>query len=208
MKKKQICIVDYGVGNIKSIFNALNFFKNISLKISNNRNDIIESDALILPGVGAFASCIKNLKKNKVDIVLNEAVLDLKKPILGICVGMQLMAESSEENGFHEGLKWIPGKVLKINTNKLLKIPHVGWNNLNYTNNKILFNEKIKNKNFYFDHSYHFVADKENIIAETNYKSQLIAAVKKDNIVGVQFHPEKSSITGLSFFKNFLGMVS
>ncbi len=208
MKKKQICIVDYGVGNIKSIINALNFFKNINIEVSYNRNDIIKSDALILPGVGAFSSCIKNLKKNNIDITLNEAVLDLKKPILGICVGMQLMAESSEENGFHEGLRWIPGKVLKMNTNKFSKIPHVGWNNLNYTNNKNLFNEKVKNKNFYFDHSYHFVTEKGYIIAETDYKSQLVAAIKKDNIVGVQFHPEKSSIAGLSFFKNFLQLVS
>lgn len=207
MKQKKICIIDYGVGNIRSICNALNYFKNINLKVSNNRNDILNSNGLILPGVGAFGSCMNNLKKNKVDIILNEAVLDLKKPILGICAGMQLMADSSEENGFHEGLKWIPGNVLKINTNKFLKIPHVGWNNLMNTNNKDIFNKKIQNKNFYFDHSYHFVTDKENIIAETNYELQLVAAVKKNNIIGVQFHPEKSSMAGLSLFKNFLKMV-
>lgn len=208
MKKKKICIVDYGVGNIKSIYNALSYFTNVHLSVSNKPIDILSAKGLVLPGVGAFASCIKNLKKNKIDKVLNEAVMDLKIPILGICVGMQLMARMSEENGIYEGLNWIPGKVIKISPSKQnFKVPHVGWNNLIYTNDKLIFNNKIKNKHFYFDHSFQYVTEENFIIAKTNYSTPIVAAIKKNNIVGVQFHPEKSSLSGLRLFKNFLMMV-
>ena len=117
------------------------------------------------------------------------------------------MAEFSEENGKHKGLNWIPGKVMKIPSSKKFMVPHVGWNDLNNTNDSILFNNKIKKKNFYFDHSYHYLTSEENVIAKTHYNVSIVAAIKKGNIIGVQFHPEKSSSAGLSLFKNFLKIV-
>ncbi|MDC0296341.1 imidazole glycerol phosphate synthase subunit HisH [Akkermansiaceae bacterium] len=203
MKNPYITIIDYGIGNTHSVLNALKYLGYSKIKISDNYKDILESDALILPGVGAFEACFKNLKNRGLIPILNDEVLVKKKPILGICVGMQLLATHSEENGLHNGLDWIKGKVKKLETPKNLPVPHVGWNNanINFDNPLIKNNE---NKSFYFDHSYHFECDSKYVFADSDYGLRVTAGIQKDNIFGVQFHPEKSQVAGLKLFRGFL----
>ena len=139
MTNKSIVIIDYGVGNIFSVNNALNQLGYDQVKVTRKYADIESADYLILPGVGAFNHCINNLIKHNLKDILNEMVIEKKKPILGICVGMQLMSSFSEENGIHKGLGWIPGKVIKLKLSHQTPIPHVGWNNISILNNKNLF---------------------------------------------------------------------
>jgi len=204
MKKIPILLINYKLGNHQSVVNALEYLKYPFL-ISNSITDIKKAPAYILPGVGAFGEAMKNLQQLKIIPVLQKQVLEKKKPILGICLGMQILAEDSEENGYHTGLGWIKGHVKKIPDSRL-RIPQVGWNNVQIIKRWPLF-EKVKSEaNFYFDHSYYFICDQNNIAATCNYGDHLTAAVQKDNIFGVQFHPEKSQNNGLrllrSFFKN------
>jgi glutamine amidotransferase len=205
--KKNIAIIDYGVGNTHSVKEAINLL-DCNVSITNDPQKLEKADALILPGVGAFEAAMRNLHQRDLIEPLQEIVFKKKTPILGICLGMQLLADYSEENGYHEGLGWITGKVVKINSQKDVRVPHVGWNNVEILKKEPLF-ERIKDEaNFYFDHSYHFIPADENTIAATvNYAVPLVAAVKKDNIHGVQFHPEKSQITGLRLLKGFLNQV-
>ena len=207
---KKIIIVDYGLGNIFSAQQSFlkvirdNNFK-INVIISNNPEEINSSSHIVLPGQGAFKSCIDALKSipNMVN-TLKENVLSKKKSFLGICVGMQLLADRSFENGNHEGLGWIKGSVKKLN-GRDLKLPHMGWNkvSLNNSSKKTIFNQK--NKDFYFVHSYHFeCTDKEDTIGSTYYGENFTSIVVKENIYGTQFHPEKSSDQGLEIIKNFL----
>ena len=207
---KKIIIVDYGLGNIFSAQQSFlkvirdNNFK-INVIISNNPEEINSSSHIVLPGQGAFKSCIDALKSipNMVN-TLKENVLSKKKSFLGICVGMQLLADRSFENGNHEGLGWIKGSVKKLN-GRDLKLPHMGWNkvSLNNSSKKTIFNQK--NKDFYFVHSYHFeCTDKEDMIGSTYYGENFTSIVVKENIYGTQFHPEKSSDQGLEIIKNFL----
>ena len=206
MKNPNIIIIDYGIGNTHSVFNAIKYLGYSKIKISDNIQDIHNSDALILPGVGAFEACINNLKKRGIIPTLNEEVLIKKKPILGICVGMQLLATSSEENGLHNGLDWIKGKVKKLELPNNLPIPHVGWNNTNINfDNPLITNNK--HTNFYFDHSYHFECDSKYVFAESSYGIRVTAGIQKDNIFGVQFHPEKSQVAGLKLFRGFLNSI-
>jgi glutamine amidotransferase len=207
MNKPTIVIIDYGIGNTHSVSNAIKFLGYKNLIISDDEKIIQKADALILPGVGAFEECITNLKHRKLDIILNEAVIVNKKPILGICVGMQLLATNSEENGFHIGLDWIKGTVKKINAPKPLAVPHVGWNDVQATNKNILLERNDINSNFYFDHSYHFVCDEKYIAGHCNYGTRITAAVQRENIFGVQFHPEKSQNNGLKLFRSFFNSI-
>jgi glutamine amidotransferase len=202
-----IVIIDYGVGNTHSVLNAIKFLGYKNIIISDEEIKIQKADALILPGVGAFEECINNLINRKLDIILNEAVIVDKKPILGICVGMQLLATTSEENGLHNGLDWIKGSVKKIIVPKPLAVPHVGWNNVISKSDNILFNRNLKNANFYFDHSYHFVCDEQYISGYCDYGTKIIAAVQRENIFGVQFHPEKSQTSGLKLFRSFFNSI-
>ena len=158
-------------------------------------------------GVGAFEACINNLKIRGLIPILNEEVLIKKKPILGICVGMQLLATSSEENGLHDGLNWIDGTVKKLIIPSNLSVPHVGWNNVRLNSKSPLFFNNNENTNFYFDHSYHFECSKENIVGVCDYGIEVISAVQKNNIYGVQFHPEKSQTSGLKLFRGFLNSI-
>ena len=202
----KIALIDYGSGNIQSAYKALEFVSNYKKKISviSNSKDLLKVDKIILPGVGAFADCIKGLKSisGMIDI-LNEVVLEKKKPFLGICVGMQLLATEGKEKGNHKGLGWIEGKVIKIKKKKRIKIPHMGWNTV-----KIISKHPIlKRKKFesYFVHSYNFVCkDKKNILATCSYQQDITAIVGKENIIGTQFHPEKSQKVGLEILKNFV----
>lgn len=207
MNKLTIVIIDYGIGNTHSVSNAIKYLGYKNIIISDDEKKIQKADALILPGVGAFEECISNLKNRKLDIILNEAVIITKKPILGICVGMQLLATCSEENGLHNGLDWIKGAVKKIIVPKPLAVPHVGWNDVITMNENILFNRNIENSNFYFDHSYHFVCDEKYIAGYCDYGTRITAAVQRENIFGVQFHPEKSQTNGLKLFRSFFNSI-
>jgi imidazole glycerol-phosphate synthase subunit HisH len=207
MKQPAIVIVDYGVGNTHSVWNSIRALDYTRLKISNNDRDISDADVLILPGVGAFKACIDNLRRHNLDQILNEAVLGNHKPILGICVGMQLMADISEENGTHTGLGWIPGRVLRLNAHPSYVVPHVGWNNLNINSKAPLFATHNQSPHFYFDHSYYYQCDPKFLVATCDYGFQVPAAISYDHIFGVQFHPEKSDTNGLRLFRNFFNSI-
>jgi glutamine amidotransferase len=209
--KKKIVIVDYGLGNILSAQQSFlkvvkDCKKDIPVIISSDPEDINRSSHIVLPGQGAFVSCINGLKQIPGMIsALEKNVIKKKKPFLGICVGMQLLAERGFENGNHEGLGWIKGSVKKLEVNNL-KLPHMGWNNIEIINNLVEMNfDEGNNKDFYFVHTYHFDCfEPKNIIALTNYGISFPSIVGKENIYGFQFHPEKSSDQGLQLIKNFL----
>lgn len=198
-----ILIIDYGVGNHQSIENALEFL-GYNFLVSGQKEDILKSEAYILPGVGAFGEAMKNLSRLDIIDCLSEQVLSRKKPILGICLGMQILAKDSTEGGFHEGLGWIDGHMIKLESSKSFRVPHVGWNTLHIIKKEPLFLKTQENAHFYFDHSYHFVCDIPYVCATSWYGIDIVAAVQKDNIFGVQFHPEKSQVVGLKLFRCFL----
>jgi glutamine amidotransferase len=208
MNQPNIVIVDYGVGNTQSLLNTIKALGYRKIMISATEKDICHADVLILPGVGAFDTCVKNLKERRLDVILNEAVLVLKKPILGICVGMQLMATTSEENGEHAGLDWIPGRVVKLNLSADYSVPHVGWNDINYQTPGVLYSLTPEFPHFYFDHSYHYQCDIKYITAQCEYGLQVTASIHLENIYGVQFHPEKSQTNGLKLFRGFFNAVA
>jgi glutamine amidotransferase len=203
MKQPSITIIDYGVGNTYSVFNAIASLGYKKIKISDQGKVIQDADALILPGVGAFDACARNLRSRNLDQILNELVLIQKRPILGICVGMQLMATDSEENGLHTGLNWIEGNVKKLHLPPGFAVPHVGWNNVTIKRKEPVFARNTDDSNFYFDHSYYFSCDDNYVSAFCDYGIKVTAAVQRDNIYGVQFHPEKSQSSGLKLFRGF-----
>ena len=207
-QNKIITIVDYNMGNIRSIAKAFNSF-DVAVLISNRREDIKNADRLILPGVGAFSDGMKNLRELGLVDILNQEVLENKKPILGICLGMQLLARNSEEFGFHQGLGWLDASVKKFEfKDNNFKVPHVGWNNLKVYDKKCSLLAGIKSgTDFYFVHSYHLVCRSENIVmAVCRYGKDFTAVIQKDNIFGTQFHPEKSQKFGLEILKNFISL--
>ncbi|MES2284298.1 MAG: imidazole glycerol phosphate synthase subunit HisH [Bacteroidota bacterium] len=208
MTNQKIAIIDYGVGNVHSVINAINYLGYKKIKVSDEESVINDADVLILPGVGAFDESIKNLRDKNLHHILNEVVLVKKKPILGICVGMQMLATYSEENGIHEGLDWIKGRVKKLVLPKEFAIPHVGWNNVNIVKTEPLFERNKENSHFYFDHSYYFDCEANYIAGFCDYGKKVTAAVQNGNIFGVQFHPEKSQINGLKLFKGFFNSIS
>ncbi len=194
-------IIDYNMGNVASVQKALNFL-NIPNEISNNYEVIKQASHLILPGVGAFAQGMQNIVKYNLDKILTDEVIVNKKPFLGICLGMQLIAENGVEPYDTKGLGWIEGTVKKINLDNRT-VPHLGWNNITIKNKDSLI-KKFNNKDFYFIHSYHFdVIKKENILATVNYEKDFVAIIKKDNILAMQFHPEKSQTNGLNLLNTF-----
>ena len=202
-----IVLIDYGVGNTQSVANAIRRLGYKKIFISDSENVIKKADAIILPGVGAFEEAVNNLRLRNLDKILNEQVIVKGIPILGICVGMQLFATTSEENGLHSGLNWIQGDVRKLKLPKEYSIPHVGWNDVVSSKNDPIFTNNQELNNFYFDHSYFFDCDDSTIIAYCEYGMKVTAAVKKENIFGVQFHPEKSQNTGLRLFRGFFNSI-
>jgi glutamine amidotransferase len=207
--KKIITIIDYGSGNLRSVYNALNLIdnKNYQFQISSNPEDLKYSDKIILPGVGAFADCIDSLSKIKKLIdILKEQILFKQKDFLGICVGMQLLADFGHEHEKKSGLGIIPGEIIKIdNQNGQLKIPHIGWNEIKIIEDHPILKNIKDGELFYFVHSYHFlVKNPKNIIAQVNYGQDLTAVIAQDNIIATQFHPEKSGESGIKLLKNFI----
>ena len=198
----KIAIIDYGMGNLRSVLKAVERTGGIPL-ITRDKEDIAKSDKIILPGVGHFRKGMENLKQLDLIEILNNEVLVNKKPIMGICLGMQLMMEHSEE-GDSDGLSWFAGNVIRFNVSDKyrFKVPHMGWNSLNYKKNEIpsnLINE------YYFVHSYHVVVTQDiDILTSTTYDYKFVSAIKKGNIIGYQFHPEKSHLPGLRLISNFI----
>jgi len=202
--KLNVVIVDYDKGNIKSLENAINHVGDFDIKITADSDLILRADIIILPGVGAFPDAMQKLKERNVLSVLHEAVMTNKTPTLGICLGMQLLFDSSEEKVLTDGLGWIPGKVVHMETLSNLRVPHIGWNSLILNKHDVLFSFLDHDKDFYFVHSLHAVCEERFVLAECDYGDSMIAAVQRDNVVGMQFHPEKSQKNGLNLIKYFL----
>ena len=207
-----LIVVDYGVGNLRSIAKSLekaNLENNLnySVKISLDINDIKKADKLVLPGQGSFKSCREGIKNiDGLEEELNESVISKKKPIYGICAGMQLFGTTGYEEEETPGLNWIKGDVVKIEPSVSdLKIPHMGWNELNVKNFSEVFKDVDRKSHAYFIHSYEFLPrDKKVVSLSTNYGKEIVAAVCSENIYGSQFHPEKSQETGIKILTNFL----
>lgn len=193
-------IIDYGAGNIFSVANALKYIGEKCLIIT-KAEDFKKCNRLILPGVGAFSDAVAKLKSSNLFEEIKHSALS-NKPLLGICLGMQLLFDSGSEFEHCEGLSLINGNVVKINTQ--LKIPHMGWNALEEVNSSNLLLKGVENGSYmYFVHSYHAETDRENITAVCNYGGKVTACVSKSNVFGAQFHPEKSGQAGLKMLKNF-----
>lgn len=200
-----IAIVDYDAGNLKSVQKALDLLGEESI-ITRDFKSIEKADKVILPGVGAFGMAMTNLKKYELDKVIHE-VCGKGVPFLGICLGMQLMFDGSEENEGVEGLGLLSGDIVRIPEQEGLKIPHIGWNSLELKNEGRLFEGLEKNPYVYFVHSYYLRAKEPGIVkAVTEYSTTIHASVEKDHIFACQFHPEKSSRVGLTILKNFAGI--
>ncbi|MDB4070989.1 imidazole glycerol phosphate synthase subunit HisH [Amylibacter sp.] len=203
-------IIDYNSGNLRSAeksFQLMSEELNLGkVKVSNKPEDVVNADRVVLPGVGAFADCKHELSSIMGLYEAIEAHVKTGKPFMGICVGMQMMATCGHEHGYHEGFNWIKGDVKIMEPNdKNLKIPHMGWNNLNILNSHPVFNNINENDHVYFVHSYHFeVENNSNLLANVDYGGKITAAVAHENIIGTQFHPEKSQSVGLQIIKNFL----
>ena len=209
-----LTVVDYGVGNLRSIAKSIEKANrdnslNYSVKVSSDVMDVKKSDKIILPGQGSFKACKKGINNIEgLEEELNESVLIKKRPIYGICAGMQLFATTGHEEEKTVGLNWIPGEVVKLNLgSSKFKIPHMGWNELKLENDSNVFKGTINKNHAYFIHSYEFIPeDKKNISITTNYGRDVIAAVSFENIYGSQFHPEKSQNAGIEILTNFLNL--
>ena len=199
----KVAIVDYEMGNIKSIISALKYLNVEEIVLSNKFNDIKSADKLILPGVGSFSKAMKNIKQLNLDKILYQAVVKERKPILGICLGMQLMSQSSEEGGFSDGLKFIDSNVKKFNL-KNLKVPHVGFNQVEFHKDYKLYKGLDNLSDFYFTHSYQMQSDQNINQSLCEYGDKFIVSYEVENITGVQFHPELSQTNGLKLLENFI----
>jgi glutamine amidotransferase len=206
-----VVVVDYGAGNLKSAAKALVAAAQgtgAEIRVTADPDDVRKAERIVLPGVGAFADCKRGLESHPGLVeALNDAVVDGGKPFLGICVGMQLMATTGIEYGEHAGLDWIKGKVVRLTPSDAnLKIPQIGWNDLQApADHHPVLDGLSAGADVYFVHSYHFVADREvDVLARADYGGPVVAAIGRDNMVGVQFHPEKSQAAGLKLLANFL----
>ncbi|MAV61947.1 MAG: imidazole glycerol phosphate synthase subunit HisH [Candidatus Pelagibacter sp.] len=206
-----VTIVDYNSGNISSVINSLREVAKdkVNIEVTSDLNKIKSSHKIVLPGQGSFKTCVDAL--NNIDGLvdtLNEFVINNKKPLLGICVGLQMFADIGYEETETKGLGWISGKVSKINNqNGKYKLPHIGWNQIDILKDSKIFKDIENNSHMYFVHSYEFIpADKSVICATTDYASNIVCAVEKENIFGTQFHPEKSDKLGLRIIDNFINL--
>jgi imidazole glycerol-phosphate synthase subunit HisH len=206
MKPTRIDIIDYGMGNLRSVRNALERL-GCEVQVSSASASLRTADALILPGVGAFGEAMNNLQQLGLVESIRDVVLGEGKPLLGICLGMQLLADSSEERGNHAGLGLIPGQVREISVTAGLRLPHIGWNGVSIRKPAPLFRDISDNGAFYFVHSYHFECERNFVAGVTEYGYEITAAVQRECIFGVQFHPERSQRKGLRLLQNFVDFV-
>ena len=206
-----VTIVDYKSGNISSVINSFKEVANdkVTIEVTSDVNKIKSSDKIVLPGQGSFKSCIDALNKIKgLRDTLSEFAITNKKPLFGICVGLQMFADIGYEETETKGLGWISGKVSKIdNQGGKFKLPHIGWNQINIVKDSKIFQNIENNSHMYFVHSYEFVPnDKSVVSATTNYSSDIVCSVEQENIFGTQFHPEKSDKIGLKIIENFINI--
>jgi glutamine amidotransferase len=204
-----VTIVDYNSGNISSVINSFEEVAKdkVNIEVTSDLNKIKSSDKIVLPGQGSFKSCVEAL--NSIDglvDVLNDFVISKKKPLFGICVGLQMFADIGYEEKETRGLGWISGKVLKIdNQNGKYKLPHIGWNEINIIKESKIFKDIKNYSHMYFVHSYEFIPEDKSVISATiDYSSNIVCSVEKENIFGTQFHPEKSDKLGLTIINNFI----
>jgi|YelNatPaOPRAMG01_1025707.scaffolds.fasta_scaffold07348_7 glutamine amidotransferase len=211
-----IAIVDYGAGNLGSVDKAFRYI-GADVKVTSDPDEVSKADALVLPGVGAFSHCMDGLESIGLTQVVKDYIQS-GKPFLGICIGLQMLFEYSEEKGVHRGLGVLPGKVVKFNfdsshnsqeaAESALKIPHIGWNALKFENYSSLFDEVKEGERVYFVHSFHAVpAQPKDVIASTEYGYRFCCAVQHENVYATQFHPEKSGAVGLRILANFTRLV-
>ena len=206
-----VTIVDYNSGNISSVINSFSEVaeERVKIEVTSDLNKIKLSDKVVLPGQGSFKSCVDALNNiNGLVETLNDFAISKKKPLLGICVGLQMFADIGYEETETKGLGWISGKVSKIdNQNGKYKLPHIGWNEIDIMKDSKIFLGIENKSHMYFVHSYEFVPEDKNVIsATTDYSSNIVCSVEKENIFGTQFHPEKSDKIGLKIINNFINL--
>ncbi|QPC80957.1 imidazole glycerol phosphate synthase subunit HisH [Phototrophicus methaneseepsis] len=201
-----LAVIDYGAGNLRSVLHALNHLGAEHIQLVQQPEHLVGAEKIILPGVGAFGAGMQQLRAQELVEPLKDALAQ-GIPYLGICLGMQFLFETSNEMGTHEGLGVLPGRVERFPEFEDLKVPHMGWNQLQYTQQSALLENLSEASYAYFVHSYYCLpADESDILIEANYGIQFCAGVQRDNIYGVQFHPEKSQQTGLQILQNFLAL--
>ncbi len=206
-----VTIADYSSGNISSVINSFREVaqNKVNIEVTSDLNKLKSSDKVVLPGQGSFKSCVDALNNiNGLVDTLNEFAINNKKPLLGICVGLQMFADIGYEETETKGLGWIPGKVSKIdNKDGKYKLPHIGWNQINIVKESKIFKNIENLSHMYFVHSYEFVPEDKSVIsATTDYSSNIVCSVEKENIFGTQFHPEKSDKIGLQIIQNFISL--
>lgn len=201
-----VVIIDYGLGNLASVAKSFSAAGAETI-ITNNPTKIKKADKIVLPGQGAFADGLNNLKTSGLIQLLTQEVMNRKKPFLGICLGLQLLAESGLENGRHSGLGWIKGDAIKLKSLPPLRLPHVGWDNINISKSSAIFNQIPNGADFYFVHSFYLEPNNKKIIAATcDYGQTFTVALQYKNIFATLFHPEKSQKFGQQLIKNFLSI--
>lgn len=205
MSGRGLAVVNYGMGNIGSVCGALGRL-GARYYVAHEPGDLDAASAVLLPGVGAFAAAMDNLRGRGFVPALTRAVRERGVPYLGICLGMQLLAEDSEEGGFSTGLGWIDGHVLRMQAAPGLRLPHVGWNTVDFDPGEPLFADVAPGAHFYFDHGYHLDCTNGDRAARCDYGGPVTAAVRRENVWAVQFHPEKSQLAGLRLLRNFLNL--
>ena len=200
-----IALVDYGMGNVRSLRNAFEYLGE-QVSITADHAELEAADRIVLPGVGAFGDAMVAIRERGLEEVLTRQALEVRKPVLGICLGMQLFAKSSVEHGEHTGLGWIDADIRRLEVEHPLKVPHVGWNELHFAGGDWLFKGiRPGEANFYFVHSFHMVChNAADLIASTDYCGAVTAVVRSGNLVAVQFHPEKSQDNGLKLLGNWV----
>ncbi len=199
----EVCIIDYGMGNLSSVISALATLE-CRAESTSNPDDIAQARALILPGVGAFGEAMQRMRALNVIDALSRRVLNDKAPFLGICLGMQLIGQNSTEGGLHDGLGWIEAKIDALPADAAIRVPHIGWNEVNWSEDGPINQNVSDGSHFYFNHSYCMTSANGCVAAIADVGKPIVAAIRKDNIWGVQFHPEKSQNNGRRLLRNFL----
>jgi len=200
-----IAIVDYGMGNVRSLRNAFEYLEE-DVAVTSDPGELEAADRVVLPGVGAFGDAMVAIRERRLEAVLTRLALNVQKPMLGICLGMQLFARTSSEHGKHSGLGWIDADIRRLDVARPLKVPHVGWNELHFAADDWLFQGiRPEEANFYFVHSFHMACHHAaDLIATTDYGGPVTAVVRSGNLVATQFHPEKSQDNGLKLLENWV----